>query len=175
MTRKGSIFENITIYSGGQTGVDRAALEFAIEAGIPHAGWCPRGRTAEDGVIPSKFNLRETTSPDPAVRTRLNILDTDAILIITEGIVESPGTKLTLWFATLLNRPVLVIDRTESSSEEPSAQRLQKWLFDHPEIQTLNIAGPRASECPEIGDFSRRIFELTFQFGQLKSKGPLGV
>ena len=68
------------IISGGQTGVDRGALDAAIELEIPHGGWCPQGRTAEDGRISDRYELRETDSPDYPVRTERNVLDSDATL-----------------------------------------------------------------------------------------------
>ncbi|MEM0895316.1 MAG: putative molybdenum carrier protein [Verrucomicrobiota bacterium] len=157
MTVGRNAFEKVTIFSGGQTGVDRAALEFALEADIPHGGWCPHGRAAEDGSISPKFQLRETESADPAVRSRLNVLDTDATLIFSNAEVECPGTKLTRWFATILRRPLLVFDKAESSCDAEFAGTLQRWLLDDQQPRLLNVAGPRASADPDIRDFSLRV------------------
>ena len=97
------------IISGGQTGVDRGALDAAMELGIPHGGWCPRGRTAEDGRIPDRYQLRETDSPDYSFRTEQNVLDSDATLILYRGRIAG-GTELTLRLARQHGRPHLVVD-----------------------------------------------------------------
>lgn len=133
------------IITGGQTGVDRAALDVAIELGIEHGGWCPKGRTAEDGEIPDVYNLRETKSDDPRVRTRRNIRDADATHIISRRPLTG-GTALTEKIATKRGRDVMVIspdDRVET------AQTVRDWLRAK-HIETLNVAGPRASESPDI-------------------------
>ncbi|HUA65215.1 MAG TPA: putative molybdenum carrier protein [Alphaproteobacteria bacterium] len=83
------------IISGGQNRVDRAALEWAIENGVPHGGWCPKGRPAEDGIIPSKFHLEETESEDYSVRTRRNVQDADATVILSARKSMSGGTPQT--------------------------------------------------------------------------------
>lgn len=128
------------IISGGQTGVDRIALDFAMQAGLLCGGWCPKGRRAEDGVIPAVYPLRETSSELYQQRTRLNVRDSDATMIITDSQHNSRGTALTVKYAVQLGRPLLVIDIA-------SFQRkiAMKWLWQfRPKI--LNIAGPRASE-----------------------------
>ena len=89
---------NVKIISGGQTGVDRAALDVAVELEIPHGGWCPKGRLAEDGRIPDSYKLRETTSREYAVRTEQNVLDSDGTLILYRESI-SGGTELTLRLA----------------------------------------------------------------------------
>jgi len=140
----------LTVVSGGQTGVDRAALDVAIELGLPTGGWVPKGRLAEDGVIAERYtNLREADSADPAVRTVMNVRDSDATLILSHGPV-SGGSRLTLVEATRLGRPALHIDLVGRTDDEAVAG-IRAWLGDvRPGI--LNVAGPRASGDPAIGD-----------------------
>lgn len=131
------------IVSGGQTGVDRAALDVARRLGIPYGGWCPRGGLAEDhpeppGLLSDYPNLRETPSADSAERTAWNVRDSDATLVITPE-VSSPGTALTVRTAHDLGRRVLVsIDAGEVAG----------WLRGLGADLTLNVAGPRASQWP---------------------------
>ena len=135
----------LTIVSGGQTGADRAALNWAIARDIPHGGFCPTGRMAEDGPIPARYNLTETETPEYAVRTRLNVEQSDATLIVSP---QSPtgGTLLTLEYARAIGKPVLLITLREEA-EAPA--RLHEFLIRH-EVRVLNVAGPRASSSPEI-------------------------
>src|SRR5213080_1459301 len=97
------------IVSGGQTGVDRAALDVALELGIPCGGWCPIGRRAEDGVIPDRYPLRQAPSANYADRTALNVRDSDGTLILARGPLRG-GTALTKTFAERYGRPYLVVD-----------------------------------------------------------------
>ncbi len=138
------------IISGGQTGVDRGALDAAIELGIPHGGWCPRGRMAEDGRIPDRYRLRETDSPDYSFRTEQNVLDSDATLILYRGRIAG-GTELTLRLARQHGRPHLVVDL--DAAAEPAEVR--RWLDEHA-VETLNVAGPRESQSPGIGAMTRQ-------------------
>lgn len=132
------------IVSGGQTGVDRGALDAAIELGIPHGGWCPRERLAEDGRIPNRYLLRETGSSEYPVRTEQNVLDSDGTLIICTD-RPSGGTLLTLRLAKQHGRPHLVVDLDDPP--EPGA--VIQWLAKNG-IATLNVAGPRESQAPGI-------------------------
>jgi hypothetical protein len=134
------------IISGGQTGVDRAALDAAVRWAIPCGGWCPRGRRAEDGPIPDRYPLKETPSARYPQRTEWNVRDSDATLIVTRGRPRG-GTALTRWLAQKLGRPCLVLDLT--GPQEPAAGRA--WLAARP-IRILNVAGPRESEAPGIRD-----------------------
>lgn len=134
------------IVSGGQTGVDRAALDAAIALDIPHGGWCPRGRLAEDGPIPARYQLRETDSPDYAVRTERNVLQSDATLILCRGRPRG-GTELTLRLARQHGKPHLVVDL--SAADSPDAEAIRRWLSDE-SVATLNVAGPRESQSPGI-------------------------
>ena len=111
------------IISGGQTGVDRAALDAAIELGIAHGGWCPLGRLAEDGRIPDRYQLRETDSPEYAVRTERNVVESDATLILYRGRI-SGGTELTLRLAQRHGRPHMAVDLDAA----PEPAEVRRWL-----------------------------------------------
>ena len=132
------------IMSGGQTGVDRGALDAAIAAGVPHGGWCPRGRRAEDGVVPDRYALREHASAAYAARTEANVVDSDATLVLCRGRLGG-GTALTRTLARRHRRPVLVVDLAAN----PDAPAVRRWIDAH-RIDVLNVAGPRESEAPGI-------------------------
>jgi hypothetical protein len=143
------------IISGGQTGADRAAFDFAIECGISLGGFVPQGRIAEDGRIPDKYtNLIETETDDPTERTEKNVHSSDATLIFSQGPL-SGGSKLTLDFAQKFEKPVLHIDLLDLSFADAIA-RVRSWL-DGIDGRVLNIAGPRASE-------DERIYESVYRF-----------
>lgn len=141
------------IVSGGQTGADRAALDAAQAAGVEVGGWCPAGRWAEDGPIPAVYPLRETVSPNPAERTRLNVRDSDATLILTVGPTVG-GTALTLEMAKTLGRPHQLVDL----SAVPDSDRVADWIRQL-EGHVLNVAGPRESESP--GVYARSLALMT--------------
>lgn len=132
------------IVSGGQTGVDRAALDVAMELGIPHGGWCPRGRRAEDGTIPARYQLVETDQLDYSVRTEANVLDSDGTLILYKHCL-SGGTRLTDRFAVKHHRPCLCVDLTQPLDRAS----VSAWI-DRNLVQVLNVAGPRESTMPGI-------------------------
>ena len=132
------------IISGGQTGVDRAALDVAIDFGIPCGGWCPKGRRSEDGTIPDKYPMQETPSPHYEERTEWNVRDSDGTLILTIG-KPTGGTALTIEFATKHDRPCLVVDLNEPVNPASVA----KWIIQE-KISILNDAGPRGSSNPQI-------------------------
>jgi hypothetical protein len=137
------------VWSGGQTGVDRAALDVARELGIPCGGWVPRGRLAEDGVIPDRYaGLRETDSADYSERTEANVRDADATLILYFGPGPTGGTLATLDAADRLGRPRLALDLGAMSDDE-AARRVRNWLQTFPAPIRLNVAGPRVSQAPE--------------------------
>jgi len=144
----------LTIISGGQTGVDRAALDFAMARGYSHGGWCPNGRRAEDGVIDARYQLTEAVSKSYHSRTRRNVLDSDGTLILNSGELEN-GTLKALQIAEHENRPVWVI-QLDSSDCRTSARECLSWLGNHA-IVRLNIAAPRESKRPSI-------YKLTAQF-----------
>lgn len=132
------------VLSGGQTGVDRAALDAARAAKIAIGGWCPRGRRAEDGAIPEQYPLSETPSADYAQRTEWNVRDADGTLILKRGAIEG-GTALTLRVASQWGKPCLIIDL----DDPPSAKVVVDWLAEDG-IRVLNIAGPREAQRPGI-------------------------
>jgi hypothetical protein len=132
------------IISGGQTGVDRAALDVALEVGLPCGGWCPKGRKAEDGVIPERYPLLETASAVYPERTRRNVQDSEGTLILTNG-PATGGTALTIEQAARYDKPCLILDLAEM----PQPAAVRTWADTH-NIGVLNVAGPRASEKPGI-------------------------
>lgn len=139
----------LVIHSGGQTGVDRAALDAALAAGIPTGGWCPRGRRAEDGPISERYALRETPSRDYAERTAWNVRDADATLVLTRD-DPNDGTVLTVERAHASGKPLLIVDL----ESPPSARNVVDWLEAH-RVCILNVAGPRESNVPGIYDEAR--------------------
>ena len=135
--------DDITIISGGQTGVDRAALDVALEAGVSCGGWCPEGRLAEDGVIDSHYPLKELSGGDYIERTRRNVLDSDATVVIYFDKPQG-GTELTIDFCKQADKPFLLIDA--SVARFPTVvDELFDFTRQH-QPQILNIAGPRASK-----------------------------
>jgi hypothetical protein len=137
-----------TVVAGGQTGADRAALDVALAWGIPVRGWVPRGRTAEDGIIPARYpGLQETASEEPAERTRLNIRDADGSLIISHAPLQG-GSRLALETAQQLERPVLHVDLSRSTLADAVAASAE-WIRSHG-VRALGVGGPRASEDPHI-------------------------
>ena len=150
-----STFQPKRIVSGGQTGVDRAALDTAMELDIEHGGWCPAGRLAEDGIIPVRYKLAETKSSEYPVRTEQNIVDSSATLILHEGKIRG-GTRLTRRLCKKLEKPFFTVKI--SLNEVASVRR---WL-DLQAPETLNIAGPRESSSPGI--YSRSLVFLARTF-----------
>ncbi len=144
------------LISGGQTGVDRSALDFALTAGIHCSGWCPKGRRAEDEAIPSIYPLKEASSQLYQQRTRLNVRDSDATLIITDCNRRSRGTALTVQYAVKLGRPCLVVDIGDYD-----LKKIRGWLKQF-KPQILNLAGPRASESPESAAMALKILNSLF-------------
>lgn len=148
------------IISGGQTGADRAALDAAIELGLSHGGWVPAGRWAEDGPLPQCYNLQETGSREPAARTELNVCDADATLIFSHGAL-SGGSALTLSLARRYGKPVLHLDLL-LQSEAAAVAEITAWCNEiRPD--TLNVAGPRASNDPLIYDAVARVMRAVFE------------
>ncbi len=130
------------LLSGGQTGVDRAALDVALELGISCGGWCPRGRKAEDGPLPARYPLTETATEDYECRTEWNVRDADGTLILAQGPLRG-GTALTAELTGRYARPLLVIDL----AQPPPCAAVEQWLEQH-RIGVLNVAGPRESGQP---------------------------
>ncbi|MBA3966245.1 MAG: putative molybdenum carrier protein [Nitrospirales bacterium] len=159
------------IVSGGQTGADRAALDFAMHIGIECGGWVPNGRKAEDGVIPARYpNLVETESDDPNIRTARNVRDSDATLLITRG-APTGGSAFTVEAAMRLGKPVLHVDLLRESVVQVMPW-LCRWLQDlQPGI--LNVAGSRASEDHEISTLTTALLEGAIPPGNRKRKGRI--
>lgn len=135
------------IISGGQAGVDRAALDAAIAVGIPHGGWCPQGRLAEDGPIDPRYRLQETESAGYRQRTRLNVIESAGTLLLNEGLL-SGGTALTHDFARRFRKPHLLIQLDEERSEAALCRVLQ-WVGEC-DVGVLNVAGPGERKRPGI-------------------------
>lgn len=144
------------IVSGGQTGVDRAGLDAAIQHGIPVGGWCPAGRRAEDGSIPDCYPLQETKARNFAVRTRRNVKDSDGTLVLNLGELEG-GTLQTVDYAQKIGKPCMVLQL--DSAEHADVDTVINWLKMH-SIKTLNIAGPRESKRPGAYQVSFEFLEL---------------
>ena len=144
----------IKIVSGGQTGADRAGLDWAIAHGIPHGGWCPTGRLAEDGTIPAIYQLEEV--PDGGSyrrRTKANVRDSDATLIISIEALLTGGSKETVLFAKRLSKPWLHLHPKMAWKDA-----LRDWLSKN-QLGTMNIAGPRASREPDVAKFTQIVLD----------------
>ena len=139
------------IISGGQTGVDRGALDAAIELGLEHGGWCPMGRMAEDDFIPTRYALRQTDTKNYAQRTERNLLQADGTLILYHGTL-SGGTYLTHQLCQRYARTVLLVNLARGYNPI----EIRAWLADR-RIVTLNVAGPRESMSPGIAASARRV------------------
>jgi Circularly permutated YpsA SLOG family len=156
----------LKVVSGGQTGVDRAALDAAEAAGLPCGGWCPRGRLAEDGPIDPAYPLVETPSTDYPQRTEWNVRDSDATLVIARG-RPTGGTALTISLARRYGKPLLVVDL----AGDPTPEEAWRWLEAHG-IVTLNVAGPRESQRPGIGRKTHAFLERLFSRARRAEPGP---
>jgi Circularly permutated YpsA SLOG family len=148
----------LKIVSGGQSGVDRAALDVALELSLEYGGWCPKGGWAEDhviepGLLPLYPNLKATPLPDVQQRTEWNVRDSDATLILTRGsdLTNFTGTKLTVGIAEKLGRDHLLVNLQNPAGVEEA----KTWLKEAGNKRTLNVAGPRESEVPGIYEEAR--------------------
>ncbi|MHB8532482.1 MAG: putative molybdenum carrier protein [Solirubrobacteraceae bacterium] len=161
------------LLSGGQTGVDRAALDVALTLGLPYGGWCPAGGWAEDmptppGVLTRYPGLREALGAGPAERTLLNVRDSDATLLLRPRnrgrparsiAAASPGSDLTEQAAARLGRPLAVVD----PARPDAASHVRAWIDSLPPSATLNLAGPRESEAPGIYARARQLLQEALQ------------
>ncbi|MBM3968513.1 MAG: hypothetical protein FJ302_01415 [Planctomycetes bacterium] len=154
------------VVAGGQSGVDRAALDVALELGISCGGWCPKGRRAEDGPISDSYPLKESPSTNYAERTALNVKDSEGTLILSRGSLRG-GTALTKTFAERYRRPCLVVDLRDATT-----MQVHDWLEAN-SIRVLNIAGPRESSQPGIGQQAAEFLRLLF--GKSSTTRPRGV
>jgi len=150
--------KQIVIVSGGQTGADRAALDVAVDLGLPYRGWVPKGGWAEDHTTPSGLlkryrDLREANSPDPDHRTALNVRDSTATLILVSGTPTSSGTELTRNEASNRRRPHKIVD----VDDPKAADLIRNWLQQIDYMHVLNVAGPRESEAPGLEDKARKL------------------
>jgi hypothetical protein len=148
------------VVSGGQTGADRAALDWAIANNIEHSGWCPKGRLAEDGIIAPKYCLTETSSSTYAERTELNVRDADATVIFTINPQLTGGSLWTLTCAQTYQKPWLHLVRLEEGAE--ASDRLLNFLQQH-SIRVLNIAGSRQSKENQVYDFVFSTLSATYE------------
>jgi len=139
------------IISGGQTGVDQAALDFAIARGIPHGGYVPRGRKSEDGPIPAKYKMTEHPASTYPPRTEANIAAADATAIFTNGLLNNePGCLLTVNLCRQAKKPFVVISLLE---DDQAGIRVLKDLIN--DVKILNVAGPRGSHKPDVSKVKR--------------------
>ncbi len=152
--------KTVKIISGGQTGVDRAALDVALAHGIESGGWCPTGRLDEFGRIPDRYPLKELKSSGFTERTLQNVKDSDGTVIIYPGNL-SGGTEETVKFCAEQRRPYELIDVSNVSTEK-ATQLIENFVREN-NISTLNVAGPRASEWPDGYDYAFRALDAFFQ------------
>jgi len=145
------IRKSLKIISGGQAGADRAALDFALSRKISCGGWCPAGRIAEDGPIPSRYPLRETSGIEPAERTRKNVDESDGTLLIVPDEADD-GTRYTSAYARETRKPLYRVTKDDI----PEKQNFLLWL-DINRIRVLNVAGPRESNIGGSYDFTLEV------------------
>ena len=151
------------IISGGQTGADRAALDWAIENKVLHGGYCPKGRLAEDGPIPTSYALLETKTDKYPERTKLNVETSNATLVIVGESKLTRGSKLTVTHAEKKQKPVLVV--LAAGSEQPTEAQVaeaRSWLETHAPL-ALNVAGSRASTSPSVYAFTKALLDAALQ------------
>lgn len=152
------------VISGGQSGADRAGLDFAMSAGIPCGGWCPLGRRAEDGQVPLKYPLKETLSDSYRDRTTRNVQDSDGTVVFIDGSIErEPGSALTLQLCRMNDRPSFLINFSVDTIQD--AAKFIREFVQNNGIEILNVAGSRASISPEIGLKVVQVLKLAFVEG----------
>ena len=149
------------IISGGQVGADRAGLDFAIKHSIPHGGWCPKYRIAQDGLVPMKYQLQEAEKHGYWHRTKLNVRDSDATVVFTPP-TPGRGSSMTIQSCLDFGRPYLHIT-TEQSLDEAAA-RLLKFITER-KVKTLNVAGSRK---PDLYQFTLLVLQLALSPSQPK-------
>lgn len=145
------------IISGAQTGADRGGLDAAIELGIDHGGWCPKGRRAEDGIIPDRYRVVETRGAGYERRTELNVIDADVTLIFIDGIRLTGGSRLTTKYCEKHNKPFLVVNIFDKLP--PILTAVGNFLIKHKPV-VINIAGNRESKAPDIQEHVAAVMAL---------------
>jgi len=157
------------IISGGQTGADQAALDVAIKLGIPHGGWIPKGRLTENGPLDAKYQLQEMETANYNKRTEQNVIDSNGTLIISHGMLTG-GSEYTREMAIYRNRPWLHID-LNATIDFQAAQKIQSWIKEN-NIETLNVAGSRASKDSKIYQATTDILETSLYLDLVESSLP---
>ena len=152
------------IVSGGQSGADRAALDWAIANEMPHGGWCPHGRRAEDGRISGCYHLRETPGSGYSVRTRWNVRDSDLTVIFSIARELTGGSLATLGFARQLQRPCLHL--SQEKTRDPAGEL--RIFIEESGARVLNVAGPRGSSEPTVTGFVTAVLDVALA-GNLES------
>jgi len=160
-----NLIKSLRIISGGQTGVDRAALDFALENKIDCFGWCPKGRKAEDGVIPLSYPLKETGTSGYEKRTLKNIEESQGLLVFLDG-EQDKGTILAIDHAEKQNKPIYIIHLSMNVEDQETG--ILELLEDH-QVTTVNIVGPRESNSPGIYQKTKSFLEeLLFRLREVK-------
>lgn len=150
------------IISGGQTGADRAGIDFAIKHNIPYGGWLPMGRKTEDGTLPNHYQLQEMPTPDYSKRTEKNVLEGEGTVIVSHGFLTG-GSALTREFAKQHRKPWIHLDFKELSISDAAA-RLLSWI-ERNNIRILNVAGARARKDPKIYEATMALLEKALSTG----------
>ena len=160
------------IVSGGQTGADRAALDWAIANRVPHGGWCPKGRLAENGMIPRRYRLRQTPTAAYEQRTEWNVRDSNGTVVFSVDARLSGGSLKTREFARAHRKPCLHVTAARNTPRA-AARRLLRFVERH-RIRVLNIAGPRASLEPGIRVFVLAVLDLAFGGAKIAATDSAG-
>ena len=148
------------IISGGQTGADQAALDVAIELGIPHDGWIPKGRKTERGRLPDKYQLKEMPTDSYPKRTEQNVKDSHGTLIFSHGELTG-GSDYTRKMAENIGKPWIHVDANKISIEA-AVQIIRAWISGN-DIEVLNVAGPRASKDRKIYSTTTKILKAVLR------------
>lgn len=150
------------IVSGGQTGVDRGALDAALSLGFPCGGWCPEGRLAEDGVIDARYPLRVLAGGGYRQRTEMNVLDSDGtVLIFFDYLVLGGGTEQTLGFCLKAKKPYLLLDGHDISISRAAA-KISDFVGRYG-IHVLNVAGPSGGKLPQAQPYTAAVIRAYLQ------------